>query len=110
MSIALFPGPVEDEKEQTDWRVTERRSARSIVRRRGTLVQGHALESLGHAVEYLVDSRMWQRGEFDEKSHDEAVQVLMQLSRAVFAECPEVVPFGQRFRDWVNDRVSGLGR
>lgn len=61
------------------------------VRRRGSLQQGRALEALGHAVEYLVDSRMFLAGQTDAKADQEALRVLMRLSRDVFMECPEVV-------------------
>ncbi len=61
------------------------------VRRRGSLQQGRALEALGHAVEYLVDSRMFLVQQTDSKADQEALRILMRLSREVFMECPEVV-------------------
>jgi hypothetical protein len=61
------------------------------VRRRGSLQQGRALESLGHAVEYLVDSRMFLIDQTNPKADQEALGILMRLSREVFMECPEVV-------------------
>jgi hypothetical protein len=72
-----------------------------FVRRRASPVQGRALETLGHAVEYLVDSRMFQVEETNARDEQEAVQILMRLSRSVFAECPEVVSMRQRLQRWV---------
>ena len=71
-----------------------------MVRRRANRVQGRSLEVLGHAVEYLVDSRMFMIEPSTAKSEREAVQILMRLSRLVFAECEEVLT--------VWDRVVGL--
>jgi hypothetical protein len=64
---------------------------RKLVRRRANLVQGRSLEKLGHAVEYLVDSRMFVVEPETAKAERDAVQILMQLSRSVFLECEEVV-------------------
>jgi hypothetical protein len=62
------------------------------IRRRATREQGQALERLGHAIEYLVDSRLFMTGKLDVRAEQEAVQLLMRMSRSVFAECHEVVP------------------
>ncbi|ADW69235.1 hypothetical protein [Granulicella tundricola] len=74
--------------------------------RRGNMEQGRALEMLGHAVEYLVDSRLFGVDERTVKSNQEAVQILMRLSRAVFSECPEVVPVGRKFNLWMRGMVD----
>lgn len=76
------------------------------VRRRGSQEQGRALESLGHAVEYLVDSGLFLRDERNQRDEHEAIQILMRLSRAVFAECPEVVPLRRRLEAW-GERLTG---
>jgi hypothetical protein len=60
------------------------------VRRRANQEQGRALETLGHAIEYLMDSRLYAAEATDPRSDAEAVNLLMGLSRAVFAECAEV--------------------
>ena len=75
------------------------------VYRRGSPEQGRALEMLGHAVEYLVDSRLFQTGDHVQRDEQEAVQILMRLSRAVFSECPEVVSLRKRLRRWLGERV-----
>ena len=79
---------------------------RGFVRRRGSVEQGRALESIGHAVEYLVDSRMFSAGEYDSRDEQEAIQILMRMSRAVFAECPEVISLRRRLRRWVQERLA----
>jgi hypothetical protein len=81
-----------------------------VVRRRGNAEQGRALEALGHAVEYLVDSRMFLRTQAESDSNRDAVQMLMRLSRTVFLECPEVVPLGRKVARWVTAGVSRTGR
>ncbi len=56
------------------------------------MTQGHALEALGHAIEYLYDSQVYQNAGNLSASDVEAVEILMRLSREVFVECREVVP------------------
>ena len=82
-----------------EWPVVERiGSRRSAAIRRPTQQQGRALELLGHAVEYLIDSRMQP----DSLPSDElAVQTLMRLNREVFAECAQIVPLRRRLRRWL---------
>ncbi len=77
-----------------------RRAQPAYIRRRGSAEQGRALETLGHAVEYLVDSRLRFGDPQDAASEREAIEILMRLNRSVFSECPEVVPFGRRVREW----------
>jgi len=60
---------------------------------------GHALEKLGHAIEYLSDEFVHNGG--DLKQHDpqvEAVQLLMALNRQVYFSCPEIPTLGDRLR------------
>jgi hypothetical protein len=75
------------------------------VRRRGSEAQGRALETLGHAIEYLIDSQLWRGRDYDPKADQEAIQILMRLSREVFGECPEVISVRRRFHAWVAERV-----
>jgi hypothetical protein len=77
------------------------------VRRRGSAAQGRALETLGHAIEYLIDSQLWRGQDYRPKDDQEAIQILMRLSRAVFAECPEVISMRRQFTMWVAERVGG---
>ncbi len=81
-----------------------------VVRRKGNLVQGQALETLGHAIEYLIDSRMFLMDQAAAEANREAVAMLMRLSRAVFLECAEVVPLRRRVTLWLTSGVSRVRR
>lgn len=76
-------------------------SRKQVIRRRPNPHQGRALEKLGHAVEYLVDSRMALIDELSTRADAEAVDILMRLSRWVFSECEEIVPMGRRLKAWM---------
>lgn len=78
----------------------------AYVRRRGSAEQGRALETLGHAVEYLVDSRLRFGDPQAAAGERDAIEILMRLNRAVFSECPEVVPVSRRLRQWIAGRFS----
>ena len=70
----------------------------AMRRRRISPEAGHALEILGHAIEYLTDEFVCAGGSFS--AHDaqvEAVQLLMRLTREIYFGCPEVPTFGDRF-------------
>jgi hypothetical protein len=69
--------------------------ATKTVRRRPGFQQGRALEIIGHAIEYLIDSP-----KIDPQSeiNFSAIDILAKASRAVFEECPEVVSLGDRIR------------
>ncbi len=117
MSTAPFPGPFPMGIPQalTDHltAATVRRHAKSrthIVRRQPTREQGKALLSLGHAIEYLVDSRMYRDEQgisgAEARSDTEASQILMRLNREVFAECREIVPFRRVLQRWLGGLVA----
>jgi hypothetical protein len=68
-------------------------------RRRITPQAGHALEILGHAIEYLTDEYVHEGGLLSANdSRVKAVQLLMALNRKVYFECPEVPTIGERCR------------
>jgi hypothetical protein len=72
---------------------------RSKRRRRIDPASGRALEILGHAIEYLTDELIQQRGIVSANDPQvEAVQILMALNRQVYFACPEVLTFGDRCR------------
>jgi hypothetical protein len=76
-------------------------------RRRISPEAGHALEILGHAIEYLTDEFVYAGGCFS--AHDaqvEAVQLLMSLNREIYFGCPEVPTFGDRFRELLHPRTA----
>jgi hypothetical protein len=63
-------------------------------RRGSSPQQGRALELLGHAIEYLVDSRLYDQ--WETPADAAAVHLLMGCSRAVFSECEVLQPWHQR--------------
>jgi hypothetical protein len=68
-------------------------------RRRITPQAGHALEILGHAIEYLTDEYVHEGGSLSAgDGRVKAVQLLMALNRQVYFECPVVPTFGERCR------------
>ena len=75
-------------------------SGRGVLRRRRISPEaGHALEILGHAIEYLTDEFVHAGGSFS--AHDgqvEAVQLLMAMNRQIYFACPEVPSLGERWR------------
>jgi len=81
-------------------------ATKRIVRRRPTQVQGQALEKLGHAIEYLMDSRMVLVDEPATRADTEALEILMRLSRGVFSECAEIVPLRRRLKAWMMAKVQ----
>lgn len=80
-------------------------TAPRVIRRRPNLEQGRALEILGHAVEYLVDSRMYAMKETAGQGDVDAVQILSRCSREVFSTCSEIVPIHKRFKQWASERL-----
>jgi hypothetical protein len=68
-------------------------------RRQITPQAGHALEILGHAIEYLTDEFVHHGGDVSSRNPQlEAVQLLMSLNRQVYFECPEVPTVRERIR------------
>lgn len=80
-----------------------------VRRRRPTREQGKALETLGHAVEYLIDTRMFYADHPDSRADDEAARLLMHASREVFEECTEIVSTTDRIRRWFLSHVPASG-
>jgi hypothetical protein len=75
------------------------------VRRRLSPERGHALEILGHAIEYLADEYAADPkdkgplGNADPRI--EAIQVLKALNRAVYFSGTELEPLFRRIRRWL---------
>jgi hypothetical protein len=82
--------------------------SRTVVFRRPDPQQGRALEVLGHAVEYLVDSySLRDAGKADLL----AISILHKASLDVFAECKIVIPFRQRLArmlPWASKREPAM--
>lgn len=67
----------------------------------------NALEFLGHAIDYLTEDLIATGRPF--KLTDPRIQaaiMLMQKSREIFFECPEVPSFVERFRAWIGLRAA----
>ena len=83
-------------------------TGRAVMRRRRISPEaGHALEILGHAIEYLTDEFVCTGEAFS--AHDaqvEAVQLLMSLNREIYFGCPEVPTFADRFRALLHPRTA----
>jgi hypothetical protein len=90
-SVRAFPRPAS---------VSELDARRGRARRRHITPQaGHALEILGHAIEYLTDEYVHAGGSLAARNAQvEAVQLLMGLNRQIYFECPEVPTWGERLR------------
>jgi hypothetical protein len=69
---------------------------------------GRTLLTLGHAAEYLTNSRRYSNRRFDLASDREAVHLLMRLSRGVFDDFAERRTGMQRFETWLIERVVRL--
>jgi len=79
-------------------------AATSLRRRRRYVspAAGHALETLGHAIEYLSDEYVKEGGLFAARDpRIEAIRLLMALNREVYFACPELPSFGERLRSWL---------
>jgi hypothetical protein len=78
-----------------------------VPMRRLTATQGRAIEILGHAIEYLVDSRLAVADEFCSPAAQEAIQLLSQANREVYLAGPEVRPGGGRVVRWLRGYLLG---
>lgn len=68
-------------------------------RRRIAPDAGHALEILGHAIEYLSDEFAHAGGSLSaHNAQVEAVQLLMAVNRQIYFACPEIPTAGERWR------------
>lgn len=83
-------------------------AGRGVVRRRRISPEaGHALEILGHAIEYLTDEFVCAGGSVCARNAQvEAVQLLMRLNREIYLGCPEVPTLGDRFRALLHSRAA----
>lgn len=73
------------------------------VRRQPTPAQGRGLSTLGHAIEYLIDSRIVEGG--TDRNDNEAVRILMGCSRTLFEECALRKPLPERLGRWIAERI-----
>ncbi|WP_263365742.1 hypothetical protein [Edaphobacter bradus] len=73
------------------------------IHRRTKTHHGRTLLTLGHAAEYLVESRRYMMS--SGKADTEAVHILMRLSREVFEDYVQDVAISKRVEDWVMDQA-----
>ncbi len=78
-------------------------------------VSGHALEKLGHAIEYLADEYAFHSGEIPSiHVHDpqiEAMRMLMTANREVYYACPLLPPLYVRLkRRFFGAQGAGKGK
>jgi hypothetical protein len=60
---------------------------------------GHALEILGHAIDYLADEFVHEGGSCSARNPRlQAIQLLMARNREIYFACPEIPPFAERWR------------
>ena len=95
---ATLPSLINTLAKPQAYAITRSSSHPKRVARRPDRSQGHALETIGHAIEYLVDSYAIESHTTEEGSSAEAVQLLAHLSRSIFEECPVVLPLHHRVR------------
>jgi hypothetical protein len=72
---------------------------------------GHALETLGHAIEYLTDEFVHDGGSLCH--HDprlDAIQLLMARNREIYLACPVVLSFSESLRGFFRHILSGVRR
>jgi hypothetical protein len=63
---------------------------------------GHALEKLGHAIDYLTDQYVHEGGTFSRSDAElQAVELLMAINREIYFACPEAPTLGDRWRAWL---------
>jgi hypothetical protein len=78
-----------------------------LRRRRISPEVGHALEILGHAIEYLTDEFVQAGGSFSARDGQvDAVQLLMAVNRQIYFSCPEVPSLGERWRSLLHVRTA----
>ena len=78
-----------------------------LHRRRISPEVGHALEILGHAIEYLTDEFVHAGGSFSARDGQvEAVQLLMAVNRQIYFACQEVPSLGERWRSLLHVRTA----
>jgi hypothetical protein len=69
---------------------------------------GRTLLTLGHAAEYLANSRRYSMQAYDREAEVEAIHILLGLSRSVFEEYAERRSLHRRFEDWLIEQAVWL--
>jgi hypothetical protein len=117
MSTAVFPGPtrpapVPSRKARAFPSLSQGREAGRAgdltIHRITSTHHGRTLLTLGHAAEYLANSRRYSTEKVDHAANVEAIHILMELSRSVFEDFAERRTVNRRLENWLIDRAVGL--
>jgi hypothetical protein len=83
------------------------RARGEMRRRRISPESGHALEILGHAIEYLADEYTYRGGGVSASDGQvDAVQLLMKVNRQIYFACPEAPSLADRCRSLLGMRAA----
>ncbi len=78
-----------------------------LRRRRISPNAGRALEMLGHAIQYLTDEYVHRGGSFSARNGEvAAVQLLMEINRQIYFDCPAVPTIADRCRSLLRLRAA----
>jgi len=72
---------------------------RVMLRRCRTREHGAALMTVGHAIEYLIDTRLVKEPNTS-GAEREALAILLRANLTVYNEGAEIVPLSTRLRQW----------
>ncbi|HXC94585.1 MAG TPA: hypothetical protein VNU92_02745 [Edaphobacter sp.] len=110
MASAVFPGPngpvlVPLRKPRSLPSLSNRRSISAegdlTIHRITKTHHGRTLLTLGHAAEYLENSRRYWTRELNQEAHVEAIHILMGASQSLFREFAEPRKIHQRVQDFL---------
>jgi hypothetical protein len=110
MATAVFPGtesgvPARSGSARVFPSLSDGRAVSSVgdltIHRITPTHHGRTLLVLGHAAEYLANSRRYSTRVFDREAEVEAVHILMGLSREVFEDFAEQRSLNRRMADWL---------
>jgi hypothetical protein len=114
MATATFPGPsgpvlVPSRKARAYPSLSQGRAASHegdlTIHRITSTHHGRTLLTLGHAAEYLSDSRRYSTEKVDHGSNVEAIHILMEASKGVFEDLAEPRTLNRRFEQWLIERA-----
>jgi hypothetical protein len=117
MSTAVFPGPTRSvplpsRRARAFPSLSQGRAVSSAgdltIHRITRTHHGRTLLTLGHAAEYLANSRRYSTEKVDHASNVEAIHILMELSRSVFDDFAERRTLNRRLEDWLISRAVRL--
>ena len=117
MATAVIPGAprpvlVPARKARSFPSLSEGRAVSSVgdltIHRITSTHHGRTLLTLGHAAEYLANSRRYSPQKYDHAADVEATHILMGLSRSVFEDFAERSTLSRRLEQWVIERAVRL--